>query len=46
VELDSVQEGVFQDGRWVPGRTLNGDERFSLFPADSLRIVRVKLLRR
>lgn len=46
VEIDSAQEGVFQDGRWVPGRTLNGDERFFLFPADGLRIVRVKLLRR
>jgi len=46
VEIDSVQEGVFQDGRWTPGRTLNGDERFFLFPSDGLRIVRIKLLRR
>ena len=46
VEIDSAQEGVFKDGRWTPGRTLNGDERFFLFPSDSLRIVRVKLLRR
>ena len=46
VEIDSAQEGEFKDGRWTPGRTLNGDERFFLFPGDSLRIVRVKLLRR
>ena len=46
VEIDSAQQGVFKDGRWTPGRTLNGDERFFLFPGDSLRIVRVKLLRR
>jgi beta-galactosidase GanA len=46
VEIDSVQEGVFEDGRWIPGRTLNGDERYFLFPSDGLRIVRVRLLRR
>ncbi|MEO6715722.1 MAG: DUF5597 domain-containing protein [Novosphingobium sp.] len=46
VELDSAQEGVFQSSRWIPGRTLNGDERYFLFPPDGLRIVRVKLLRR
>jgi len=46
VEIDSAQEGVFRKGRWVAGRTLNGDERWGLFPTDSLRIVRVKLLRR
>ena len=26
VGLATVQEGTFQDGRWVPGRLLNGDE--------------------
>ena len=46
VEIDSAQEGVFADGHWIAGRTLNGDERYALFPSDSLRIVRVKLLRR
>jgi len=45
-EIDSAQEGVFSEGRWVPGRTLNGDERYFLFPDDSLRIVRITLLRR
>ena len=46
VEIDSAQEGVFENGQWIPGRTLNGDERFFLFPKDSLRIVRLRLLRR
>lgn len=46
VEIDSAQEGRFQNGRWIPGRVLNGDERFSLFPNDGLRIVKVTLLRR
>lgn len=46
VEIDSAQEGTFKDGRWTPGRTLNGDERYALFPHNSLRVVRVKLLRR
>ena len=26
VGLATVEEGVYQDGRWVPGRRLNGDE--------------------
>lgn len=46
VEIDHVQEGVFQNGRWIAGRTMNGDERYFLFPNDSLRIIRVTLLRR
>lgn len=45
VEIDSAQEGVFQNGQWVPGRTMNGDERYALFPNDGLRIIRLKLLR-
>jgi hypothetical protein len=24
--IDSIEEGTFVDGRWVPGRRLNGDE--------------------
>jgi len=45
VEIDSAQEGEFKKGRWVGGRVMNGDERYGLFPNDSLRIVRIKLLR-
>ncbi len=44
-----LEEGNFLDGRWVPGRRLNGDEgpslrRFSL-PDNELVIRRVKLYR-
>lgn len=46
VEIDSAEEGTFTAGKWIPGRTLNGDERFFLFPNDDIRIVRIKLLRR
>lgn len=46
VEVDFAQEGTFVKGQWTPGRTLNGDERYFLFPPESLRIVRMRLLRR
>jgi beta-galactosidase GanA len=46
VEIHSAQEGVFAKSRWIAGRTMNGDERWGLFPNDGLRIIRVKLLRR
>jgi Domain of unknown function (DUF5597)/Beta-galactosidase len=44
VEIDSVEEGRFESGRWVPGRALNGDERLLLLPADDLAAVRIRLL--
>jgi hypothetical protein len=44
VEIDSVEEGSFEAGRWVPGRTLNGDERLFLLPFDGLGAVRIRLL--
>jgi len=46
VEIDTAQEGVFKKGQWVPGRTMNGDERYGLFANDSLRVERIQLLRR
>jgi hypothetical protein len=44
VEIDSVEEGRFESGRWVPGRALNGDERLFLLPLDGLGAVRIRLL--
>lgn len=44
-EIDSAEEGTFEKGQWIPGRTMNGDERFFLFPVDALRTVRIRLLR-
>ncbi|HEX7857745.1 MAG TPA: DUF5597 domain-containing protein [Sphingobium sp.] len=46
VELDQVEEGTVQAGRWIAGRRMNGDERFFLFPNDGLRIIRFTLLTR
>ncbi|HJB63764.1 MAG TPA: DUF5597 domain-containing protein [Candidatus Microbacterium pullistercoris] len=46
VELDELTEGNHVDGRWVPGRTLNGDERYWMFPKHGLSTVHIKLLRR
>jgi len=46
VELDLVQEGEYVDGAWVPGRTLNGDERYFMFPSHGVRTVKICLLRR
>lgn len=46
VEVDRAQEGTFRNDAWTPGRTLNGDERYALFPNDALRVVRISLMRR
>nr|WP_229262476.1 DUF5597 domain-containing protein [Duganella radicis] len=43
-EIDFVEEGRFTDGRWIPGRRLNGDELVMLLPAQSIGLIRVKLL--
>jgi hypothetical protein len=45
IEISRVEEGTYQDGRWIPGQILNGDERLRLLPADRYGIVRIKLLR-
>jgi hypothetical protein len=49
VGLATVEEGQYVDGRWVPGRRLNGDEtpdwRALWFPGDRYTIQKVKLYR-
>lgn len=45
VEIDSVQELLIEDGRVVPGRVLNGDERLMILPTDRVGAARVRLLR-
>jgi hypothetical protein len=44
-EIDLLEEGSFVDGRWVAGRRLNGDERYTPIPIDGFAMVRVKLIR-
>jgi hypothetical protein len=46
VELDTLTEGTYRDEQWTPGRVLNGDERYYMFPKDKLRTVQIELLRR
>jgi beta-galactosidase GanA len=47
--IASVDEGIFQDGKWVPGRCLNGDENDQgqgwRFSSRQLSIEKVKLYR-
>jgi hypothetical protein len=49
VGLGTVDEGVYEEGRWVPGRRLNGDEtpewKALRFRADNCGVQRVKLYR-
>jgi beta-galactosidase GanA len=46
VEVDHVEEGRFDRGRWRPGRALNGDERLFTLPPGGIGAVRVRLLTR
>ncbi|MBO9624006.1 MAG: DUF5597 domain-containing protein [Sphingomonas sp.] len=47
--LDRVEEGRFVDGKWVPGRVLNGDQthqgRHVRLPLDVMGVQRVRLYR-
>ena len=47
--IDSIWEGRFADGAWIPGRNLNGDDdnqgRYLRLPADQFTIRRVRLYR-
>lgn len=49
VGFDRVEEGRFVDGRWLPGRRLNGDltnqARFIRLPVNEFGILRVRLYR-
>ncbi len=45
IEISRVEEGTYQNGQWVPGQILNGDERLRLLPPDRYGIVKIRLLR-
>jgi hypothetical protein len=45
IEIDSVQELLVEDGRVVPGRVLNGDERLLILPTDHVGAARIRLVR-
>ena len=44
VEIDSLRELRLEDGEWVEGRILNGDERLMILGAHGVTAVRVRLL--
>ncbi len=45
VEVDSVEAGHFDQGRWAPTRVINGDERLTVVPLDEVGVARIRLLR-
>jgi Domain of unknown function (DUF5597) len=49
VGIGTVDEGTFEDGKWVPGRRLNGDENDQgkgwRFDSRQVRTEKVKLYR-
>lgn len=40
---DRIDEGVFENGNFVPGRRLNGDERNAFLPEGNVTTLRIKL---
>ena len=44
VEIDSVRELRLEDGVWVEGRILNGDERLTILGADRVTAVKITLI--
>ncbi len=44
-EILTLQEGDIRAGEWIPGRTLNGDEKMSLHLGDSLTCLMVELFK-
>ena len=45
VDFVKLEEGVFQQGQWKPGRVLNGDEKMALQMNDQLQCFRVELFK-
>jgi hypothetical protein len=43
VEIDDVEEGRFANGKWVPMRNLNGDERLNFVPLDRVGCAKITI---
>ena len=41
--LDDVEEGRFENEKWIPMRNLNGDERLNIVPLHEIACVRVTI---
>ncbi len=44
VEIDRVQEGWFNNGEWITGRELNGDERLQFVPLHEIACAKIRIL--
>jgi hypothetical protein len=40
---DRIDEGTFENGTFIPGRLLNGDERNSFLPDGQITVLRIRL---
>jgi hypothetical protein len=45
-EIGSIEEGRFENGNWIPGRRLNGDEGRPALPSGRIGAIKVTLYRR
>ncbi len=43
VEIDDVEEGRFENEKWIPMRNLNGDERLNIVPLHEIACVKVTI---
>lgn len=44
LEIDTVREVRYEDGGWIDGRILNGDERLNILGTDTITAARITLL--
>jgi hypothetical protein len=45
VAIGSIDEGLYENGNWVPGRRLNGDEGWPVLPKGKIGMLKIKLYR-
>lgn len=43
IEIDDVEEGRFENEKWIPMRNLNGDERLNVVPLHEIACVKVTI---
>jgi hypothetical protein len=43
IEIDDVEEGRFENEKWVPMRNLNGDERLNFVPIHEIGCAKIRI---
>lgn len=43
IEIDSVEEGRFENDKWIPMRNLNGDERLNFVPLFEIGCAKIRI---